>query len=115
MARVSHACACPVKPWRSSSGVRPSPPQSSTWKRRPLTVTKRSTGRSRFMADARSELDASRAAPRAAPAAAEVGRHPVGDHDARGLLAPQLLELADRALHRDLGPRRELLGRVAQG
>ena len=29
MLRVSHACACPVKPCRSSSGVRPSPPQSS--------------------------------------------------------------------------------------
>src|SRR6478672_1275267 len=108
MASVSHAWACPVKPWRSRSGVRPSPPQSRTWKRRPLTVTKRSTGHSRFMGGAGSELDAPRSAP---AAAAQIGRHAVRDHDARGLLPPQLLQLADRALDRNLGPGRELLRR----
>src|SRR5512147_2414211 len=105
MASVSHACACPVKPWSRSNGVRPSPPQSSTWKRRPLTDTNRSTGRSRFMAGARSELDAP-GAPRPAPAA-QVGRDAVRDHDVRGLLAAKLLQLADRALDRDLGAGRE--------
>src|ERR1700741_2278539 len=100
MARVSQAWACPVKPWSRSSGVRPSPPQSSAWKRRPLTVTNRSTGLSRFIAGARSELDASRA-PRPA-AAAQVRRHAVRDHDVGGLLAAQILKFADRPLHRHL-------------
>src|SRR6185503_7205260 len=111
MASVSQACACPVKPWRRRSGVRPSPPQSSTWKRRPWTVTFRSIGRSRFMA-ARSELDAARA-PRAATAP-HVGWHAVGDDDVGGLLPAQLLQLADRPLDAHLGALRELLGRVAE-
>src|SRR5882672_8553159 len=54
MLSVSHACACPVNPCSSSNGVRPSPPQSRTWKRRPWTVRKRSSGRRRFIAMASS-------------------------------------------------------------
>src|SRR5262249_12334492 len=112
MLSVSQAWAWPVKPCRRSSGTRPSPPQSSTWRRRPLTVTCRSSGRRRFIVAARSELDPA-GAPRAA-AAADVGGQAVRDHDVRGLLPAQLLQLANRALHRDLGPRRELLGRVTE-
>src|SRR5882724_11198947 len=109
MASVSQACACPVKPCRRSSGVRASPPQSSTWKRRPWTVTFRSIGRSRFI-PARSELDAA-GAPRSATTA-HIGRHAIGDDDVGGLLPTQLLQLANRALDADLGALRELLGRV---
>src|SRR5882724_4155617 len=50
MLRVSHACACPVKPCRSRSGVRLPPPLSRTCSFKPLTTTSRSTGRRRFMA-----------------------------------------------------------------
>src|SRR6202795_3135704 len=53
MLSVSHACAFPVKPCRSTSGVRSPPPQSSTWSRRPLTTTSRSSGRRRFIGPGR--------------------------------------------------------------
>src|SRR5947199_331867 len=49
MLSVSHACACPVKPWRSRSGGRPSPPQSRACSRNPLTSRERSSGRRRFI------------------------------------------------------------------
>src|SRR5690348_17916418 len=47
---------------------------------------------------------------RPAPAA-QVGRHAVRDHDVRGLLPAQLLQLADRPLDRHLGAGGELLDR----
>src|SRR5215467_570463 len=50
MLSVSQAWACPVKPCRSKSGVRPSPPQSRRCSRSPLTENVRSIGRKRFMA-----------------------------------------------------------------
>src|SRR5262249_24136260 len=61
MLSVSHAWAWPVKPCSSRSGVRPSPPQSSRRRRRPLTVRSRSIGRSRFMGWPPLEQDGPRA------------------------------------------------------
>src|SRR5688572_24005000 len=49
MLSVSHACAWPVKPCSSRSGVRPSPPQSRRWRRTPFATRSRSRGRRRFI------------------------------------------------------------------
>src|SRR5688500_3728540 len=49
MLSVSHACAWPVNPCRSRSGVRPSPPQSRRCRRTPFTTTSRSRGCRRFI------------------------------------------------------------------